>query len=68
MSANRSDREQSAAETPPEPQPMSRAERRAAAKGRAVGAQELPHGTGKVAGARSPAPARRQFSNRRTGG
>ena len=68
MSANRSDRAQPPAETPSEPQPMSRAERRAAAKGRAVREHDLPHGVGKVAGVRAATPGRRQYSNRRSGG
>ena len=68
MSANRSDEAQPAAENPSEPQPMSRAERRAAAKGRTVRAHDLPHGIGKVAGTRGAAPSRRQYSNRRSGG
>ncbi len=54
---------------PSEPQPehMSRAERRAASRGRAV-RDTAPHwAAGKVAGARGAAPTRKQYTNRRSG-
>jgi hypothetical protein len=49
---------------------MSRAERRAAARGERHGARsELPvWNAGKVHGARGAQPGRRQYSNRKSGG
>jgi hypothetical protein len=47
--------------------PMSRAERRAAARGKTVRADH-PHGDGKVHGGKAPVVPRRQYSNRRSGG
>jgi hypothetical protein len=47
---------------------MSRAERRAASRGKAVH-DTAPHWSrGKVTGARGAAPSRKQYSNRRSGG
>jgi hypothetical protein len=54
-------------ETPGDEVPMSRAERRAAARGRAARADQ-PHGGGKVHGGKVPVVPRRQYSNRRSGG
>lgn len=51
-----------------QPEPMSRAERRAAARGKTVHHDETPWGQGKVAGARNNQATRRSFSNRRSGG
>jgi hypothetical protein len=47
--------------------PLSRAERRAAARGKTVRAAQ-PHGKGKVHGGKAPVVAHRQYSNRRSGG
>ncbi len=55
----------------PEPQPvaMSRAERRAAARGKTVHHDDLhTNRNGKVIGARGPQSTRRQYSSRRAGG
>jgi hypothetical protein len=46
---------------------LSRAERRAASKGRAVRDPGPPWSAGKVHGSRGAAPARKQYSNRRSG-
>lgn len=54
------------AETPAEP--MSRAERRAAARGKTVPSDAPAWTTGKVAGARGNQSTRRSYSNRRSGG
>jgi hypothetical protein len=54
-------------EHPEEHQPQSRAERRAAARGRVARESQHPWGTGKIAHTHGPAPARRQYSNRRSG-
>lgn len=69
MPANPSS-EADAGSQPGEPQPehMSRAERRAASRGKVV-RDTAPHWTtGQQAGARGAAPARKQYSNRRSGG
>jgi hypothetical protein len=67
MPANPSDTPNEAQpETPAEP--MSRAERRAAARGKTVHHDETPWSQGKVAGARNNQSTRRSFSNRRSGG
>jgi hypothetical protein len=55
-------------EAPQEEEHLSRAERRAARSGRAVRADPPPWNHGKVTGARGSAPARKQFSSRRSGG
>jgi hypothetical protein len=55
------------AETPAEP--MSRAERRAAARGKTLHHDDVPvWSTGKVVGARGNQSNRRSYSNRRSGG
>jgi hypothetical protein len=51
-----------------EPEHMSRAERRAAAKGRTPKADQPGWRSGKVVGARGTQSTRRQYSNRRSGG
>jgi hypothetical protein len=74
MPANRSDPTvpgDAANEPQPDPaphaEPQSRAERRAARAGRTV--RETQHwSAGKITGARSAPAARRQYSNRRSGG
>ena len=49
--------------------PMSRAERRAAARGKHGDRTEVPvWNSGKVHGARGQQQSRRQFTNRKTGG
>jgi hypothetical protein len=57
-------------EQPVEDVPMSRAERRAAARGERHGARtDVPiWNSGKVHGARGAQQGRRQFTNRKTGG
>jgi hypothetical protein len=59
-------------ETPDQPAeevPMSRAERRAAARGKHGARTEVPvWNSGKVHGARGAKSARRQYSNRKSGG
>lgn len=51
------------------PEPMSRAERRAAARGKTPHHDDPhPWGQGKVAGARNTQTTKRNFSNRRSGG
>ena len=65
----------SSSESPENPEqavedvPMSRAERRAAARGKHGDRTEVPvWNSGKVHGARGQQQSRRQFTNRKTGG
>jgi hypothetical protein len=67
MPANPSSPE-SPEESSVEPEHMSRAERRAAARGRTPKADPPGWNSGKVAGAHGPKATRRQYSNRRSGG
>jgi hypothetical protein len=68
MPANPSDTPNEAENEAPA-EPMSRAERRAAARGKTVQHDDAhPWGQGKVAGARNNQSTRRSFSNRRSGG
>jgi hypothetical protein len=67
MPANQSDPEEAnEAEAPAES--LSRAERRAAARGKTVPSDAPAWTQGKVAGARGNQSSRRSYSNRRSGG
>ena len=74
MPANPSSSESPESAESPEPTaeavPMSRAERRAAARAEKHGTRtEVPvWNAGKVHASRGPQPGRRQFTNRKTGG
>ena len=68
MSANPSSSEGAEPEAEASPEPMSRAERRAAARGKTVPSDAPSWTQGKVGSARGTQSTKRSYSNRRSGG